>query len=125
MTKTDKLLILCICLAALLLLLVFYIWQNQAPPGNVAVIRANGEIIKEVRLDDFAGRQELNISGGLGISQLEISEHKIRFIDSPCPDKICIHRGWLEKPGDVAVCLPNKITVELKGDNPQLDAVTR
>lgn len=46
---------------------------------------------------------------------IEIKDEKIHFKHSDCPDKICINTGWLSKPGQTAVCLPNKISVVVKG----------
>ena len=37
---------------------------------------------------------------------LEVSEGRIRFINSRCPDHICEGYGWLSKEHDQAVCMP-------------------
>ena len=44
---------------------------------------------------------------------LEIRDHRICFQHSDCPDKICIHNGWLGREGEQAVCLPNRVSVIL------------
>lgn len=41
----------------------------------------------------------------------EILDGKIRFIEVTCPDHICEQAGWCEKPGDRAVCMPNRTTL--------------
>ena len=46
---------------------------------------------------------------------IEIDGGRARGIDSPCRDKICVRAGWLERPGDVAVCLPQRVIVEIRG----------
>lgn len=58
------------------------------------------------------------VEGPLGKTQIEIKDHKVRIIDSPCPNKTCIARGW----SNPIVCLPNQviITLENKGG---LDAI--
>lgn len=45
--------------------------------------------------------------------QLEVKNHRIAFISSDCPDKVCIHNGWLSREGEQAVCLPNRVSVTL------------
>lgn len=40
-------------------------------------------------------------------------EGNIRFIQSDCPDKVCIHAGKLHIPGQSAACLPNGIVVKI------------
>jgi len=46
---------------------------------------------------------------------IEIDGSRARVTDSPCRDKLCVHAGWLERPGDVAVCLPQRVIVEIRG----------
>lgn len=40
----------------------------------------------------------------------------IAFIESDCPDKVCIHAGKLKKAGQFAACLPNGIVVKIVPD---------
>lgn len=37
----------------------------------------------------------------------------IAFVDSDCPDKVCIHAGRLRTAGQFAACLPNGIIVKI------------
>lgn len=46
---------------------------------------------------------------------LEVGSGKIRFLASTCRDKICVHSGWLSRPGETAACLPNRVAVRLAG----------
>ena len=46
---------------------------------------------------------------------IEVAAGKARVVDSPCRDKLCVYTGWLERPGDVAVCLPRRVIVEIRG----------
>lgn len=65
----------------------------------------------------------IKITGRVGVSELEILDGKIRFVSSPCPNQICVHAGWLEKGGEFAACLPNRIAVELVANNTFFDAI--
>jgi hypothetical protein len=53
---------------------------------------------------------------------IQIESGKIRFVDADCPDQVCVHAGWLTKPGDVAVCLPNKIYIRVTGEKEDVDS---
>ncbi len=68
--------------------------------------------------------RELIVPGPLGNSVIHIADDRIRFVQSPCPGKQCIHTGWLRRPGSTAACLPNRISVWLSGDDPPMDGVT-
>lgn len=45
---------------------------------------------------------------------LEVSEGRIRFVDSQCPDHICEGYGWLSKEHDQAVCMPAGVVVSVE-----------
>ena len=53
---------------------------------------------------------------GLPIT-FQIKDHAIRFLESNCPDKVCIHTGFLKNDLDVACCLPNQTTVLITREN--------
>ena len=60
------------------------------------------------------------IKGSLGTTTFEIRGGKIRIIDSPCPNKICVHQGW-DSP---LVCLPNNVIIMLEEGEEEFDAWT-
>ncbi len=78
----------------------------------VLVIRdRTGEIYRE-RLDVAGG--PITVSGPVGESVIEVSGNQVRMLSSDCPDKICIHMGWISKPGQVIVCMPNRVIITLE-----------
>ena len=78
---------------------------------------------KEVELLRLYYRKQLEITGPLGTSIIEIRDRQVRFIDSPCRGKQCIMTGWLNKDGQLAACLPNGVTVQIIGRDQRFDAV--
>ncbi len=60
------------------------------------------------------------VQGVLGITTFEIKDGRTRIIDSPCPNKICVHQGW-DSP---LVCLPNNVIITLEDDSGEFDALT-
>ncbi|OPZ65083.1 MAG: hypothetical protein BWY85_00803 [Firmicutes bacterium ADurb.Bin506] len=59
-------------------------------------------------LDDI-----IEVEGPLGITVVEVDGTRAHVVSSPCPDKICIKMGWLERPGEYAACLPNRVLAEV------------
>ncbi len=41
----------------------------------------------------------------------EIRDHQIRFIQVTCPDHLCEQAGWCARPGNRAVCMPNRVAL--------------
>lgn len=40
----------------------------------------------------------------------------IAFVESDCPDQVCIHMGRLSRVGQSAACLPNRVSVVIIGE---------
>lgn len=65
------------------------------------------------------------ILGPLGESVVEVRDDRVRMNESPCPNKICVRQGWKDKAGQVIICAPNRVGLFLKGDEENIDAVSR
>ena len=71
------------------------------------------------------------IQGRLGDGVVEIRAGQVKMVEAPCVNQNCVLSGWLKRPGEMSVCVPNEIIVELQGGNPKLkkrlpfDAITR
>jgi hypothetical protein len=54
---------------------------------------------------------------------IEVKSHEAAFIHSDCPDKICVHTGFIAYDGQSASCLPNKVVITVKKANDDYDAI--
>ncbi|MDS1029186.1 NusG domain II-containing protein [Bacillota bacterium LX-D] len=125
MTKADKFIIYGTLFLALLTLVFSFGWLKTRSQGEIVVIKAKGQPQQEIRLNEIQNGQEIKVQGLIGTSVLKIEDEEIRFIDSPCRDKICVRRGWIQHHGEAAVCVPNQVSVEIIGKRSDLDDVTR
>lgn len=90
-------------------------------PATEAEIRVGGELRQTLNLSQPG---EYRIDGHNGVSVLRVEPGKLRFVESPCRNRVCIHRGWLNTAGDSTACLPNRVSVSLRGHGPgAVDAV--
>jgi len=62
----------------------------------------------------------------LGKMVLEVRNGRIRVAESDCPNKICCYEGWISRPGQSLVCLPNRVLIEIpsKPGNEEYDTVS-
>lgn len=83
------------------------LWGHAGGGDNV-LIRQEGRIFLETspRLD-----REIAVPGPLGETLVEIRGGKVRVKSDPGPHQHCVKQGWL-MPGQTAVCLPNRVSVE-------------
>lgn len=80
--------------------------RSQAP---YAEIRYDGNLIKTIYLDE---PQTFSVDP-LPQVIFEVKDGSVAFIHSDCPDQICVHTGWLNRSGQFAACLPNKVTLQI------------
>lgn len=99
-------------IAALLAAAVLWMVRPQPRgPHLVATVAVENREVMTVDLET-AEDQEFSILDETGLPiTFQVREHAIRFLESDCPDKICIHTGFLKNDLDVASCLPNRTTL--------------
>lgn len=106
-------------LAALLL------WR-QVPKGTVAVVTLDGQEVHRVDLSNVTQGYTLSYTGKSGVTDVvEVAPGAIRVRESDCPDQICVHQGWIRTGVAPIVCLPNSLTITIKGGDTGLDGVTK
>ena len=98
--------------------LALTIWSGGA--ADKAIIRSGGKIFREVSL---AHDIEINVPGPLGTSTIAIRNHQARIASDPSPRQYCVRQGWLKNAGEVAICLPNQVSVELAGSQKKYDSL--
>ena len=111
------------CLTLLLgsifvVLLAFILWSGDL--ADKAIIRGGGKIFREVPL---SRNQQIEVPGPLGISIIAIQNRKARIASDPSPRQYCVRQGWLQQAGEIALCLPNQVSVELTGSRKKYDSL--
>ena len=86
---------------------------RPAAQGRVVLVRVGDTVVRELALNRD---QSLVVAGRLGETEIEVRDGRVRVVRSPGPYKICIKRGWISRPGEALICLPNRITVEIPGE---------
>lgn len=125
MTKGDKFLIVFILVCAAL---IFAGFKSYGFGGGktYAIIEVNGKQYQKISLGQDGPKLQVKVPGVLGESVVEVDKDKVRMVYSPCPDKDCERQGWVKSPGQMLVCLPNRVTVKIESENSQreLDGVS-
>ena len=57
------------------------------------------------------------------INTIEIKDGRVRMLEASCPNHLCIRQGWIKFEGQSIVCLPNKVTVIVRGTDDGFDFV--
>lgn len=99
-------------------LLISTLWSSEL--ADKAVIRTGGKIFREVAL---SRDQQIEVPGPLGMSIIAIQNRKVRIASDPSPRQYCVRQGWLQQAGEIALCLPNQVSVELTGSHKRYDSL--
>ena len=99
-------------------LITLKLWNGEL--ADRAIIRSGGKVFSEVPL---ARDQQIEVPGPLGTSIITIEKRKARISSDPSPRQYCVRQGWLQQAGEIAICLPNEVSVELTGSAKKYDSL--
>lgn len=105
----------------LLLLLIFalpLVFGSSLSAEYAEVLR-DGEAIMRISLNQNGEYTPDGLSYPLTLS---VRDGKIAVIQSGCPGKQCVDRGYAGR-GEAIVCLPNRIIITIGGSDNEYDAV--
>lgn len=102
----------------LVVLLTLKLWSGEL--ADRALIRSGGKVFREVALSKD---QKIEVPGPLGVSVIVIDRRRARIASDPSPRQYCVRQGWLQQAGEIALCLPNQVSVELLGSHKRYDSL--
>lgn len=108
MKLNDKILILGVIIAAILMWILF----SFRGIGKEVVVYRDGEEIYRYELMD-----EIHLSMEYHEGQenvIDIKDGKVSVTSATCPDQICVQQGEISEKGETIVCLPHKLVIEIQ-----------
>lgn len=115
-SRRDIIFILLILIASVAAL----IYGSTRETGKNAVIRSDGDIIMDIPLSEDGVYYPVGMEYPVTVT---VSGGKIAVTESECTTKICVHTGYIGAVGEMIVCLPNKMTVEIVGGESEYDLI--
>jgi hypothetical protein len=80
--------------------------------GSYVEVEKNGEILATYRLSQSG---EYSLNGGTNV--LVIEDGMAYLKEANCPDKTCVRTGKIRYVGQSIVCLPNEISITVRGNS--------
>jgi len=115
----DFLVILAIVLIAVLFAVSLY---QSNTDEKIAIVSQNNVVLDRIELNKISERHLINYYGEYpGI--IEVNNGKIRFLQADCPDQVCVNTGWIDRPGQIAVCLPAGVIIKIEGVQTDIDII--
>lgn len=90
-------------------------WNGSSEQNRdlIAIIKKNNQIIKTINLSKLKKREVVDISG-LYSAEIVAEYNRICIKESSCPDRICVKTGWLDSPGEMLVCMDNRVLIKIE-----------
>lgn len=110
----------------LIIVLISFLINNiiNLKGSSSVEIYVNGELYEEVSITKD---KEIRIENNNGYNIVKIHDKGVEIIDASCPDKVCVHTGFIDKPSKSIVCIPNKVNIKIKTndkDNTKEDIIS-
>ncbi len=94
-------------------------WQGGM--ADRAIIRQEGKVFAEV---DLKARKQFAVGGPLGTTLIAVEPGRARVVSDPSPRQYCVRQGWLMRPGEIAICAPNRVSVQIAGRTKVYDSIS-
>jgi hypothetical protein len=121
-TQSEILLIAVILLFSIAAIL--WNWSGDSrndKDGGMVAVHLQGKALERVSLE-----KDTIVVLPNGEMKIEVKDSRVRVASSNCPNQLCVNTGWIKTAGEIIVCVPNKVLIEIEAtDLPALDAVAR
>lgn len=118
-TKNDLILIAGVTVVALAAFAALKLTQKT---GAYAVVYQDGTETARYSLSQDI---TVHIGDDETYNVLVIQDGEAAITEASCPNHLCIQQGKISADGEMIICVPNKLVVEIKGgDEAAVDAVT-
>ena len=108
--KKTKIILWAIAVLAVLGCALWLLLPHGGTTDCTAEIWIDGKMVRSIYLPQ-AAEEEISLAEYGKEVLLEVKNHRIAFISSDCPDKVCIHNGWLAREGEQAVCRCDEVYI--------------
>lgn len=86
--------------------------QSLRAPAAQALIYSDNTLRQKIDLS--VDRSDVALADNPDMI-LEVRYGRVRIAKANCPRKLCQHSGWISRPGETIVCLPNRLLIEIAG----------
>lgn len=97
-------------------------WAGAGGDPGFATVTVGGQVVEFLDLNS-PGTREITAGGYRWI--IKVEQGGVRVLEGNCPDQVCVHTGVVNHQGQVIICAPGKMVIQMEGTarGDQVDAV--
>ncbi len=123
MTLWDKLITVFLLTASVIAIVSDGFYMSGGIGERVVIISDNRQYAS-YDFNDITEKKTLNIEGKYGSNTVVIEKDGVYVLKADCPDKLDVKAGKISRQGQMIVCVPNRLMIEIKGGERKVDKVT-
>lgn len=78
----------------------------------------NGVLLESIALDDVIAPYTFILTGDNGCTnEIQVRPGSIGIISADCPDKLCVHQGFIDSTLLPITCLPNRLVIQIRTES--------
>ncbi|HBR32607.1 MAG TPA: hypothetical protein DD733_11060 [Clostridiales bacterium] len=90
--------------------------------GSTVLIEYDGNLFTEVNFTGL-GDEEI-FTYYLNGTTIIVDKNGAYFKESVCAGKVCVNSGRISKVGQIAICLPQRVSIRIEGNGREFDGIT-
>ncbi len=84
---------------------------GQAAGNLIAIVMVGN---RQLTMRDLSTPSDFAVRGAVGKMLLQVANRRIRVLRSTCPNQVCVRQGAASRPGEMLVCVPNRVIVLIR-----------
>jgi len=114
MKKMDFIIIVCLLAVALISIFALEKYRDMPVDSRLVEIKVDGSLYQSFEWTEGLVK-EILIDTEFGINKIVVDKDGLYMEYANCPDQVCVNDGIIDDPGEILVCLPHRLVVEIKG----------
>lgn len=112
MKKSDLVIIVAVLVLSLILFVGVKIYQANDTGDREVIIRHAGEVIQTYPFTEDTDEEYYFVNGD-ETNHIVIKNGTVQMTEANCRDQICVKTQAISENGEIIVCLPHQLTVEI------------
>ena len=113
--KMDIVIIVVLIISSFIPHFIYSSVESKNNKNLYATIKVDGEIHNIIYLPTTS-KERFIIQTENGTNTILVNNNEVNIVYADCKDELCIKQGSISKIGKTLICLPNKLIIEIKGD---------
>ena len=119
-TRKAGIIIILLCFIALISIasVCLFFRPTESVKGFIADIYQDGHLIESIPLNKVKASYTITVTSKDGGSNvIEVRPGAIGIASADCPDRLCVHQGFIKSATLPITCLPHRLVIQIRKED--------